>query len=775
MLELSGSAEDQIIGGWLERHRPDEVTDAEFWTSRLPQTRRKANRRGQDPRLDAFLATDADPLLIPMRVIWLPRERDGERAVGLSDVLTPGDPRDPDSIRQHVVLRTHPERVRIIMGEPSRASVVRAAWNDPEGRPRREGQGLAQYTAQRAWLTLERAERNVRGNRYKVPRFPRESLTERRSFTRGVAELARSEGKSYKQMAFITRRYVREIAATHSSYVIDVVAGTVRWLIGRAYVKIQYDREELRALYAISQQYPLVFLPSHKSNFDHLVLMYVLYQNGLPPNHTAGGDNMNFLPAGTFLRRSGVFFIRREFKNNAPYKFVLRQYIDYLLEKRFPIEWFIEGGRSRSGKLRPPRYGLLAYVVESYQRGSADDVVFIPVSIAYDQIQEVGGYAAETTGTGAKESESFGWMMRTILGLHHPYGEVHLRFGAPIGLKAFLNDLDVDAAEPVALQNPAIPKLAFEVATRINEVTPITPVALVSFAMLNSPQKVFTFEELIELLLPYRRDVRQRSLPVTVRVKAADDEMVRGVIDELTAHDLITRIEDEGGPHYTITDEQIPSAAYYRNTIVHFYVTIAITEVALASALEIEDDKLDRVIVTEALRLRDLLKFEFFFSPSDQFVEEVRRELSRHSPDWRSLARSGDVAAILRTFAPPVSPGALYPFTESYLLVANVLVDLGDTAADPAEVAEAAMAAGTAALEAGTLASPDSRSSVVFESALRLAASRHLIDAAPDVGRRRLVFRDEVAFVANRIRLCYAAAALEQSELEVGGEPIAGD
>jgi glycerol-3-phosphate O-acyltransferase len=293
--------------------------------------------------------------------------------------------------------------------------------------------------------------------------------------------------------------------------------------------------------------------------------------------------------------------------------------------------------------------------------------------------------------------------------------------------------------------------------------------------MLNSPQKVFTFDELIELLLPYRRDVRQRSLPVTVRVKAADHELVRGVIDELTAHDLITRIDDEGGPHYTITEEQIPSAAYYRNTIVHFYVTTAITEVALAGALEIEDDKLDRVIVTEALRLRDLLKFEFFFSPSDQFVEEVRRELSRHSPDWRSLARSGDVAAILRTFSPPVSPGALYPFIESYLLVANVLLDLGNAAADPAEVAEAAMVAGTAALEAGTLASPDSRSSVVFESALRLAASRHLIDAAPDLGRRRLVFRDEVAFVAHLIRLCHTAAVLEQSELEAGGEPIAGD
>jgi len=775
MLELSGSAEEQIVGGWLERHRPEHVTDADFWTSRLPQTRRKPSRRGQDPRLDAFLATDADPLLIPIRVIWMPRERDGERAVGLSDVLTPGDPRDPDWIRQHVIHRTHPERVRIIMGEPGRASDVRAAWNDPEGRPRREGQGLAQYTAQRAWLALERAERNVRGNRYKVPRFPRESLTERRSFTRGVAELARQEHKSYKQMATTTRKYAREIAATHSSYVIDVVAGSVRWLIGRAYVKIQYDREELQALYAISQQYPLVFLPSHKSNFDHLVLMYVLYQNGLPPNHTAGGDNMNFAPVGTFLRRSGVFFIRREFKDNAPYKFVLRQYITYLLEKRFPIEWFIEGGRSRSGKLRAPRYGLLSYVVESYQNGASDDVVFIPVSIAYDQIQEVGGYAAETSGTKAKESESFGWMMRSILGLHHPYGEVHIRFGAPISLKAFLADLDLDVSEPVALRNPAIPKLAFEVATRINEVTPITPVALVSFAMLNSPQRVFTFGELMELLLPFRRDIRRRSLPVTVRVKASNDEMIRGVIDELTAHDLLTRIDDEDGPHYTITHEQIPSAAYYRNTIVHFYLTRAITEVALAEALGIDDDKLDRVIVAETLRLRDLLKFEFFFSPSDQFVEEVRTELTRQRSDWRALAREGDVASILAAFTPPVSPGALRPFVDAYLLVASVLVDLGNAPADSEAVADAALEAATSAIEAGTLLSTDSRSSVTFGTALELAANRNLLESAPDVGIRRSAFRDELAAVAERIDLLFGREALDLVENQEGNRSAAED
>ena len=131
---------------------------------------------------------------------------------------------------------------------------------------------------------------------------------------------------------------------------IDLVVQLWRLMYSRGYGEVlHYDREELEGLSALAQQHPVVFLPTHKSNLDHVVLQYMLHENGLPPNHTAGGINMNFFPVGPLVRRSGVFFIRRSFKDNAVYKFVLHHYIDYLIEKRFPLEWYIEGGRSRSG------------------------------------------------------------------------------------------------------------------------------------------------------------------------------------------------------------------------------------------------------------------------------------------------------------------------------------------------------------------------------------------------------------------------------------------
>src|SRR6266849_5463778 len=167
----------------------------------------------------------------------------------------------------------------------------------------------------------------------------------------------------------------------------------------------------------------------------------MLHDTGMPPSNASRGIYMNFFSLGPVFRRTGVFFIRRSFKDNPVYKFVLRQYIDYLIEKRFSLEWYIEGGRSRSGKLLPPRFGLLANVVDAYRRGRSDDVFLIPVSIAYDQIQDVGDYVAEQRGA-AKQSESFGWFLGVVRRLRRRYGNIHIRFGEPVSLAQTLGPAD---------------------------------------------------------------------------------------------------------------------------------------------------------------------------------------------------------------------------------------------------------------------------------------------------------------------------------------------
>ena len=752
LIEESGGLERKVLEGWIARHQPPGIAAGHVQVATLPQTRRRRRRRRFDGRLEAFVAGSDDPLLVPMRVAWLPSStRDGKRTVGLHDLLEFGDPRDPDAFRQHVLYRLHPERVRIIMSEPAHASEIRELWeSDPRGHP--IGTGLGDFTATRAWLALERAERRLRGSRYKVPKFPTESLIERPSFTRGLAALATENGVSYEQMAARTRRYVKEIAANHSPYVIDLVTGGFHWLITKAYVDIDYDDDELRALYTMSQHHPLVFLPSHKSNFDHLLLQYVLFENELPPNHTAGGINMNFFPLGQLLRRSGVFFIRREFKDNEPYKFVLQEYIDYLLEKRFPLEWYIEGGRSRSGKLRPPRLGMLAYVVDSARRGSVDDVIFIPVSIAYDQIQDVGSYASEAAG-GRKQSESIGWLLRAVRSLRRRYGGAHLRFGAPVSLSTFLADQPELPSDAEDRRSPVVPKLAFEISNRINEVTPITPISLVTLALLSVNNRSITLDEVMKVLAPYLEYVRSRDLPTTEKLDLDNPARVKLALDDLTDHGVVTRYEGATATVYAIGHEQHLAAAYYRNTIIHHFITAAITELALIAVRDEDGEHSVSAVLARSLALRDLLKFEFFFAPTEEFQDQITAELAFHDPAWRSHLEAGNIDELLLAFKPFQSHIVLRPFLEAYRVIGDLIEsDAYISQIDVAGLRRRAMDLGKQYALQGRIHTEESVSQVLFDAAIKLAENRKLFKAGPDMVELRNTFARELRQVVQHLQ-----------------------
>src|SRR2546428_9305031 len=444
--------------------------------------------------------------------------------------------------------------------------------------------GLPDFGARQAALALERGEGRRRGPRYKVPRCVEEEIVARPVFRGGIARLARTLGRDEAGVARDARRYLREIAAHHSPHAIDLAANLIRFMYTQGYGEaLHYDRAQLEALAALGQRHPLVFLPTHKSMLDSLVLKYALYENGLPPNHTAGGINMNFFPMGGLMRRTGIFFIRRSFKDNEVYKFVLRQYIDYLVEKRFPLEWYIEGTRSRSGKLMPPRFGLLAYVVDAYRRGRSDDVLLVPVSIAYDQIQDVAGYAAEERGA-AKQPESFGWFLRFVRALRRRYGEIYIRFGEPLSLARALGPSDPGAEPDPDEQSLAVQKLAFAVAVRINRGTPITAISLVTLALLGTGSRALSVDETIVRLRNLLDYGRRRNLPTAGDLGLDTREGVQRALDALVENGVVTCFAGGTEAVYLIGPEKHLIASYYRNTIIHFFVNGAIAELALPRA-----------------------------------------------------------------------------------------------------------------------------------------------------------------------------------------------
>ena len=751
LIDASSNLERRLMEAWIDRNRPP---GAAVESMCIPASRRRRQGCRIDSRLEARMARVDDPVLVPLRIAWLAPRYDGTRSVHLADLLKLGDPRDPDLLRQYLILARAPDRCRILVGEPGRSSELTARWREAV-----ESSSLSEFVARRAWLALERAERRVRGNRYKVPRFVHHEILGTSEFRAGVVRFADELDKPEETVFNRSARYLREIAASHDAFTIDLVANAIHWLYRQGYGSIHYDATEFGDIYSLGQQNSLVFLPSHKSNLDHLVLQYVLWENDAPPNHTAGGINMNFFPIGPIIRRTGVFFIRRTFKDNPIYKFVLRSYIDYLIANRFPLEWYLEGGRSRSGKVLPPRYGMLSYVADSFRRGKAEDVYVVPTSITYDQIQDVGSYAAEQLGK-AKEKESFGWFLRSVRSLRMRYGNIHVRFGEPISLAK-----EIQGSEPE--RGLAVRKLAFETMARINRVTPITPTSLVTIALLANEDRALRCEDLVAGVRDLVSYVERRNLPLTEPVRLDSPKGVQLVLDRLVEHGIVT--EYAAGPEtvYMIGPDRHLAAAYYRNTIVHFFVNDAIIELSLLAAAEEEDGDRVTVFWDQVTAMRDLLKFEFFFSEKETFREEIFQEVSHHDREWeaRLAGRPDEVRELLRGFRLLTAPWVLRPFLEAYQVVADSL----NTHSPYVEVDHRRFIAGCLGLGKQyrlqrKIATEESISQILFKSALSLADNRGLLDVDDEnLGRRRKAFAMEIQEALRRIDAIEAIKAARRA------------
>lgn len=635
-----------------------------------------------------------------------------------------------------MIVARWPDRMTVVTGPGARAERLIADYEAAD-----ELVTLTEFTTRRAWLALEKAERSLRGNRYKVPKFLHQEIWSKSAWRDDVVRLGAIRGLSEPAALARAQHYLREMAANHSPFLIDLIANAIHWLYKQGYGAIVYDHSQVAELNALGQEVPLAFLPSHRSNLDRLSLQYLKWENDLPPNHTAGGINMNFFPIGPLIRRTGVFFIRRSFKDNELYKFVLRSYLDYLVENRFPLEWYMEGGRSRSGKLLPPRFGILSYVVDSWRRHKAEDVLLIPTSIAYDQIQDLGSYTSEAAG-GIKEKESVGWALSAVRSLRRRYGNIHVRFGEPISVAKAMADSAVNDGVG-SEENIDLAKLAFEVMYRIGQVTPITPAAVVSIALLQAGGAARSIEDLADTCAAIDRFVEDHHLPTTEQLRLEDPSEVLRVIALLTEHGNVATYHGRH-PVYYLKPDQALRAAYYRNVVVHHFVPRGVLELALAMIGPGAVGKIEEQLWSAVDEIRDLLKFEFFFPDKDRLRTSIRADLDRSVPGWTRMTAQ----TTLGRLDPPIASWAIVPFLESYLVVADALAmrsstDHGAQGFNEKEFVAAAMKLGEEYRLMGKV-SADSVSTVMFHQALALAANKGLLDDGPTTGQKRSEFANEI-------------------------------
>lgn len=544
------------------------------------------------------------------------------------------------------------------------------------------------------------------------------------AFLADLAEAAETMGKSQAQASKYASKCLTEIAATPRESWLAPAAKMARFVYTRSYEpKLDINLDALEELRELSRDHLLLFLWSHKSHMDSFVFLLSLYDNQFKPLPLVfAGINMNFLGFGALARRVGAIFLRRSFQDDAIYKLVFRHYIDYLIRNRLPLTWSIEGTRSRTGKLSPPKLGILNWVLEACEREEMHDVKLVPVSIAFDRIAEIDDYVALQRGM-PKRKESLRWFLNFIFGMKEPYGKIYVRFAQPVGLEnAAPTAMDSDHEQGPSLAT----RLAFEVCTRMEQITPIKSADVLAMVLLGANGRALSDREIFLQASEIAALVRDKALPVASGFSLEDEEQVAAAVLSMRGSKLVKAYDGGSTNVCYIPEEQQLAAAYYRNTITHYFLAAALGEIALAMGVDDVTLVGEPELQQRVQQLRDLFKFEFFFRPREEFWQEVLADTSRRYPHWQSSSTS--LQKQLRERPPRFGHAILRSIAEAYQVVAFTLCALGGKPApDAKSFTRDLLGQGREMLLRRRISGESAISRDLFSNGLQLAEYRQLL------------------------------------------------
>jgi glycerol-3-phosphate O-acyltransferase len=756
ILDARNSLEERLLRDWVQHHSTDKAGFKQVVTLPLRE-KAQADIRLLEARLDAEDKTRVTPL----RVAWLPSAEFLDSGPRVRDLLL-GDPRRPNARQGQRILQQHPQRVRCIAAESASIGELKNRYRHQFNHEPGDSGEFAAYVSRQAGLALEIAERRLQGGRYKVPRFVAESISADPDYKSALAGLAAQQQKPVAEVWEEARAYMKEMISVPRRFYLDLNARFNSFVLGQGYEnQFVYDDADVERMREWVRNYPSMLLWTHKTYLDGMVVPKLLYDKDFPMPHIFGGANMSFAGLGFLLRRSGGIFIRRSFQDNELYKLTLKHYIGYLMEKRFPLHWAFEGTRSRIGKLMPPRYGLLKYVLEACYATGNENIHIIPVSISYDVLRDAEEYASEQTGK-IKQPESLKWFIGYIRSLRRPMGRVYVDIGEPVILQQ----------APAPDDRLALSKIAFKVAVEANRVTPITLPSLVTMGLLGASPQALTEAELAVEVRALLQWARQRNIRISDDFDPSHADHMRGLLDIMIGEGFITRYDEGPDVVFGIAPDQQPLASYYRNTVIHFFVNKAIIELAVVKVNESPGDDPVAQFRAEVDRLRDLFKFEFFYAPSEVFHREIEAELDRSVAGWESLLGAGPTAFVelLEALTPLVAHNALLIYTEAYRIVADLLARLEpDQALEEKDCINQALKYGRQAWLQRRISSEASIGKLLFQNGYRVFKHRGLTDAGgDDIAEERKAAARQMRELALRLaRIKGIATAQRATQLEV--------
>jgi glycerol-3-phosphate O-acyltransferase len=498
------------------------------------------------------------------------------------------------------------------------------------------------------------------------------------SMKKFIADYAAKGKKERSTVEKEARRYLYEIAADYNETFIDIWLKLLNWLWNNIYDGLLIDLEGMAKIRNISKKMPFVIIPCHRSHIDYLLFSYVLYKNNIQLPFIAAGNNLSFFPLGYIFRKSGAFFLRRSFRGNEIYAEVFTKYMAILLKEGLPLEFFIEGGRSRTGKMVMPKYGLLSMVIQAYQEKYCDNFAAIPVYIGYDRVIEEKSYLKELAGA-PKSSENTTEIIKTSKILRKRYGRVYVNIGEPIIMKSYLEAQEKQIGQMTLDERQSLyRRIGYEIVLEINKVSVVTPFSLVAAVILSHDRRGISHGELLDILNEFYEYLSMKKVKFAATF-AYREKAIADALNIFTQSEIITKIEaDEGEVEemqeivYSLDDEKRLYLEYYKNNILHFFVPLCFVATSMVKSNE-DVMSLDR-IMGDYKFLKRLLWNEFIFDETKDDVDEVNNVLAylysrkmikpeeRKDQVWIEVKGRGRVK--LKPFA-----GLIHNYLEAYWVV----------------------------------------------------------------------------------------------------------
>ena len=582
-----------------------------------------------------------------------------------------------------------------------------------------------------------------------------------------VAAVASKERITLEQAEGRARSYAWEIAADYSHPTVRSASFLLTSFWNRLYDGIRTHHFD--TLKQAAPGHEVIYVPCHRSHIDYLLLSYLLYVNGIVPPHIAAGVNLNLPVIGSLLRKGGAFFLRRSFKANALYSAVFSEYVTQLFQRGVSMEYFIEGGRSRTGRLLEPRAGMLAMTVKSFLRESRRPVVFQPVYIGYERILEGKSYIGELSGQ-KKEKESIFGLIKSLKLLRERYGKVTVSFGEPVYLTQLLDERVGDWRATAKDERPewfggAVSTLAERILVNINRAADVNPVNLLSAALLGTPKHAMAEDDLKRQIALSQRLIA--SVPYSDRVTMTELDPA-GVIAYGEKLGVIQRVKHPLGDVLHSTGDQAVLLSYFRNNVLHLFATPAWVAVCF-----LNNRRLQRVTVERLGRfIYPFIQGELFLPWSEdewvaridamigQFVQEGLLECEDEGKVLRRRVGQTDEAFQLRVIA-----NSLLQAFERYYIALALLVKSGPGVLSTGELENQCQLTAQRLSLLHTQAAPEFFDKTLFKGFIATMRERGVLSLD---GNAKLSFGDDLVAMAEDSKLILSRE-LRHSILKLAG------